>query len=135
MKRPRAAIILAAGQGVRMRSAIPKPLHHVGGRPMADWVVALAREAGCDRIAFVVGKDSEALRAYAGEALGPAAAVVQNPPLGTAHAVRAAEAALADFDGDAVVLFAADPLMRAETLQKAFAARTAGADLVVVGFE
>ena len=133
--RPKAAIILAAGQGVRMRSSLPKPLHAVGGRAMADWAVALVRDAGCEKIVFVVSKGSDALRAYADKELGPGSWVVQDPPLGTGHAVRAAEPALTGFDGDVVVLFADSPLIRTETVAQAFAARADGAEIVIVGFE
>jgi bifunctional UDP-N-acetylglucosamine pyrophosphorylase/glucosamine-1-phosphate N-acetyltransferase len=133
--RPRAAIILAAGQGVRMRSALPKPLHAVGGRAMAGWAIALARDAGCEQIVFVVPKTGDELRAYADKAVGAGAWVVQDPPLGTGHAVRAAETALAGFDGDVIVLAADSPLIRKETIERAFAARAAGADIVILGFE
>ena len=135
MNRLRAAIVLAAGQGVRMQSSLPKPLHMVGGRPMAEWAIALARDVGCEKVVFVLSKTSEALKAYAEKALGPGSSAVQDPPLGTGHAVRAAEGALAGFDGDAVVLFADSPLIRKETVERAFAAREAGAEIVVLGFE
>ena len=52
----RAAVILAAGKGTRMKSALPKVMHAVGGRPMMDWSVALAREVGCARIVAVLAR-------------------------------------------------------------------------------
>jgi bifunctional UDP-N-acetylglucosamine pyrophosphorylase/glucosamine-1-phosphate N-acetyltransferase len=57
-----AAVILAAGQGTRMRSAIPKPLHEIAGRPMIRYVVDAAREAGVDRVIVVVGHGGDAVR-------------------------------------------------------------------------
>ena len=56
--RARAAIILAAGQGTRMKSPLPKVMHAVGGRPMMDWSIALAREVGAERIVAVVPRPS-----------------------------------------------------------------------------
>lgn len=134
MSRSRAAIILAAGKGERMRSDLPKPLHKVGGRAMVDWAIALTRELGCDKIVLVVGAQGEALRAHGQAALGAGAVAVQDPPLGTGHATRAAESALTGFDGDLIVMFADSPLIRRETVEQMFAARAAGADVVVLGF-
>jgi len=58
----RAAIILAAGMGTRMKSSLPKVLHPVGGRPVIDWSIALAKSLGCDPIICVVSPDVEAVR-------------------------------------------------------------------------
>ena len=58
----RAAVILAAGQGTRMRSALPKVLHQVGGRPMVDWSVALAHAVGCERIIVVCSPSGQAVQ-------------------------------------------------------------------------
>lgn len=133
MTRPRAAIILAAGQGTRMRSTTPKVLHRVGGRAMLDWAIDAVQGVGCDRVIVVVGAHAPAVGAHcAGRGVETA---VQDPPQGTAHAVKAAEAALAGFDGDVIVTYADTPLVRTETLGALFEVRAGGAALAVLGFE
>jgi bifunctional UDP-N-acetylglucosamine pyrophosphorylase/glucosamine-1-phosphate N-acetyltransferase len=134
MSRTRAAIILAAGQGTRMKSDVPKVLHQVGGRPMLDWAVAAVRGARVSRIVVVVAKAAPALNAHVEKTLGTGAVAVQDPPLGTGHAVRAAEAALGDFDGDVVVLYGDGPLIEAARVEELFAARAAQGGIVVLGF-
>ena len=101
----RAAIILAAGQGTRMKSDLPKVLHKVGGRAMVDWSIELARNAGCEKIVVVISKTSNDLRQHITSRLGEDAIAVQDPPLGTGHAVQAAEPAMEGFEGDLVVLY------------------------------
>ena len=133
MSRARAAIILAAGQGTRMKSELPKVLHAVGGRPMLDWAIAAAAGAGVTRTMVVAGAHAPQVHAHAAKALGAEAVVIQDPPLGTAHAVRAAEAALKTFAGDVVISYADAPLVRAETLAAMFEAR--GQGLAVLAFE
>jgi bifunctional UDP-N-acetylglucosamine pyrophosphorylase/glucosamine-1-phosphate N-acetyltransferase len=130
----RAAVILAAGQGTRMRSPTPKVLHRVGGRTLLDRAIDAVEAAGCARIVVVVGAHAPEVGARAAARLGEGAAAVQDPPLGTGHAVRAAETALAGFEGDVVVTTADAPLLDAETLAPLFEARAGGADLVVLGF-
>ncbi|MCH8488700.1 MAG: bifunctional UDP-N-acetylglucosamine diphosphorylase/glucosamine-1-phosphate N-acetyltransferase GlmU [Oceanicaulis sp.] len=130
--RPRAAVILAAGQGTRMKSATAKPLHAVAGRAMLDWSLDLARSAGADRIVTIWGAHSPAVGDRA-EAAG-ALAVLQDPPLGTGHAGRQAEAALKGFEGDVIVLYADTPLIRPETVEAVFAALDEAA-VAVLGFE
>lgn len=133
MPRELAVVILAAGQGKRMLSDLPKVLHPVGGRPMLGWSLALARSAGAARTIVVVSPQGGAIGEYAGSE--GAETVVQDTPLGTGHAVRAAENALGDFDGDVLVLFADTPLVRPDTVREVLAARMDGAGLVVLGFE
>ncbi|NDC58459.1 MAG: bifunctional UDP-N-acetylglucosamine diphosphorylase/glucosamine-1-phosphate N-acetyltransferase GlmU, partial [Alphaproteobacteria bacterium] len=135
MSRQRAAVILAAGQGTRMKSRTPKVLHKVGGRAMLDWAIDSAERLGCARIVVVVGTHAPEVRAHAEARLGAGAIAVQDPPLGTGHAVRAAEAALAGFAGDVVVTYADAPLVRPETIAELFALREAGAGIAVLGFE
>ena len=135
MSRQRAAIILAAGQGTRMKSATPKVLHKVGGRAMVDWAIDAAEAQGCAKIIVVVGGHAPAVRAHVEARLGPDAVAVQDPPLGTGHAVLAAESALAGFTGDVVISIADAPLIRPETLSALFALREAGAGIAVLGFE
>jgi bifunctional UDP-N-acetylglucosamine pyrophosphorylase/glucosamine-1-phosphate N-acetyltransferase len=135
MARPRAAIILAAGQGTRMKSALPKMLHRVAGRPLIHWAMDLAGSLGSARTIAVIGPNGLELRAAVSEALGPDGIAVQDPPRGTADAVRAAEPALADFEGDAVVLYGDAPLIRAGTVEAMFALREEAGGLVALGFE
>ncbi|TGY89608.1 bifunctional UDP-N-acetylglucosamine diphosphorylase/glucosamine-1-phosphate N-acetyltransferase GlmU [Marinicauda algicola] len=133
MTKSRAAIILAAGQGTRMKSALAKPLHAVGGRAMLDWTLSLAGGAGVSETVVVWGALSPAVRERA-EAAG-ARTALQDPPQGTGHAVACAKEALAGFEGLAVVLYADTPLIRAETIESVFAALEAGASVAVLGFE
>ncbi len=131
----RAAVILAAGQGTRMRSPTPKVLHRIGGRTMLDRAIDATEAAGCARTVVVVGDHSPEVGAHVAGRLGDGAIAVQDPPLGTGHAVRAAEQTLAGFTGDLVVTYADAPLIDAATLEPLFAARGRGADLVVLGFQ
>ena len=131
----RAAIILAAGQGTRMKSALPKVLHKVGGRAMVDWSIELARQVGCEKIIVVVSKSSDDLRTHIVSQLGEDAIAVQDPPLGTGHAVQAAEAAMDGFSGDLVVLYGDTPLIPASAIEALFGEIEGGADVGVLGFE
>ena len=128
----RAAIILAAGKSTRMQSVRSKVLHHVGGRAMLDWVTDLARQAGAERIICVVGQDNQDVR-EAALALGLEIAI-QEPQLGTAHAVQCASDALEGFEGHIAVLYADTPLISLNTLNNVFDA-LAHKDLCVLGFE
>ena len=129
---PRAAIILAAGQGTRMKSPLPKVLHPVGGRAMLDHAIDAAEALGCERIVVVVGNHSPEVRAHVVKRLGEAAIAVQDPPIGTGHAVRAAETALAGFAGQVVITYGDVPLLQASDIEPVFAA---AAGVTVVGFE
>jgi bifunctional UDP-N-acetylglucosamine pyrophosphorylase/glucosamine-1-phosphate N-acetyltransferase len=127
------SIILAAGEGTRMRSAMPKVLHRVGGLPMVSHAVRAAAAAG--KVAVVVGPGHEAVAAEVATMAAGAMNFSQVERLGTGHAVMQAEAAFADATGNVIVLYADTPLVSAETV-KAIAERLdAGADVVVVGFE
>jgi bifunctional UDP-N-acetylglucosamine pyrophosphorylase / glucosamine-1-phosphate N-acetyltransferase len=131
----RAAVILAAGQGTRMKSPTPKVLHKVGGRAMLDWVIDVAEAMGCETIVVVIAKDAEAVAAHVTARLGAGAIAVQDPPLGTGHAVLAAQDALAGFRGDVVISYADGPSLTADDLEPLMRLRAAGADLAVLGFE
>ena len=133
--RPRAAVILAAGKGERMKSPTPKVLHQVGGRAMVDHAIDAALEMGCERLVVVVGAHAPAVRAHIAARLGEGALAVQDPPLGTAHAVLAAREALAGFAGEVIVTYADVPLLSAEAAALLFDLRAAGADIAVLGFE
>jgi len=131
----RAAVILAAGQGTRMKSERPKVLHEIGGRAMLDWSIALARQVGCERILVVCSVSGAAVQAHVRERLGSQSVIIQDPPSGTGHAVRCAESALAGFDGDVVVLYGDTPLIPAEAIEGLFAEIVGGASIGVLGFE
>ncbi|MEL6859597.1 MAG: bifunctional UDP-N-acetylglucosamine diphosphorylase/glucosamine-1-phosphate N-acetyltransferase GlmU [Pseudomonadota bacterium] len=131
----RAAIILAAGQGTRMRSALPKVLHGVGGRPMIDWSVALAHEVGCERIIVVCSPGGASVQEHVSSTLGPDAIAIQDPPLGTGHAVLAAQEALADFDGELVVLYGDTPLIPSQAVEDLFGELSGGAAVGALGFD
>jgi bifunctional UDP-N-acetylglucosamine pyrophosphorylase/glucosamine-1-phosphate N-acetyltransferase len=131
----RAAVILAAGQGTRMKSPTPKVLHKVAGRAMLDLAVDAAEELGCDRIVVVVGAHSPGVGEHVRKRLGEGAIAVQDPPLGTGHAVLAARDALADFSGDVVVTYADCPLLTAAAIEPLFDLHGTGADVAVLGFE
>ena len=129
---PRAAIILAAGQGTRMKSPLPKVLHPVGGRAMLDHAIDAAEALGCERIVVVVGAHSPEVREHVVKRLGEDAIAVQDPPLGTGHAVRAAEAVLGDFVGQVVITYGDVPLLTAADIEPVFAAHDG---VTVIGFE
>jgi bifunctional UDP-N-acetylglucosamine pyrophosphorylase/glucosamine-1-phosphate N-acetyltransferase len=131
----RAAVILAAGQGTRMRSPLPKVLHRVGGRTMLDHAIDSAQELGCSRIVVVAGSHSPSVIEAAAARLGRENVAIQDPPQGTGHAVQSAEQVLAGFTGDVVVTYADTPLLDARGVEPLFASRDSGADLAVLGFE
>jgi bifunctional UDP-N-acetylglucosamine pyrophosphorylase/glucosamine-1-phosphate N-acetyltransferase len=134
-KKQRAAVILAAGKGTRMKSALPKVMHAVGGRPMMDWSLALARSVGCARVVAVVHPTQDVLIAHLKAHHPDVTIAFQDPPQGTGHAVRCAEQALAGFDGELAVLYGDSPLVPAEVIEDLFAGVAGGAALGVLGFE
>ena len=128
------AIVLAAGEGTRMRSALPKALHLIGGRTLLAHVLTTAKQAGGGDIAVVVGPDHGAV-AQAAQALAPNAGIFeQTQRRGTAHAVLAARKAIARGADDILVMFADTPLVRPETLRELRAALRRGAAVAVLGF-
>ena len=131
----RAAVIMAAGAGTRMKSPLPKVLHKVGGRTLLERVIDTVEASGCEKIVVVVGKDSEAVRALVATRLGEGAIAIQDPPLGTGHAVLAARNALAGFQGDVLVTNGDCPLLQATDLHPLFKMRHDGVDLALLGFE
>ncbi len=129
------SIILAAGEGTRMRSAIPKVLHPVGGLPMVGHAVRLAQAAGSTRIAVVTGPGHEDVNATVRRLAPQARVFTQTERLGTGHAVRQAREAFATATGNVIVLYADTPLVTVATVGAIVAKLDAGADIVVVGFE
>jgi bifunctional UDP-N-acetylglucosamine pyrophosphorylase/glucosamine-1-phosphate N-acetyltransferase len=111
-----AAVILAAGQGTRMKSALPKVLHEIAGRPLVAWPVEQARALGCEMISVVVGHGSDAVRDKLGDS--DLQYAIQTEQLGTGHALLSAEASLSGFSGTVLLLCGDVPLLRQETLQQ-----------------
>jgi bifunctional UDP-N-acetylglucosamine pyrophosphorylase/glucosamine-1-phosphate N-acetyltransferase len=130
-----AVVILAAGKGTRMRSDFPKVLHPIAGAPMLHHAMRAALSLNPARLAVVVGPNAEAVAAAVHELAPDAAICEQAEQLGTGHAVRMAEAALADFTGDVFVLYSDTPFISAETLAAMTTARVGGAGLVALGFD
>ncbi|HZT47379.1 MAG TPA: bifunctional UDP-N-acetylglucosamine diphosphorylase/glucosamine-1-phosphate N-acetyltransferase GlmU [Hyphomicrobiaceae bacterium] len=132
--RPLLVVVLAAGKGVRMRSAIPKVLHAVAGRSMLGHVLATAQAAGADKLALVVAPGMEAVRAEAQRLARDIEVFEQATPEGTGHAVLSARQALERHQGDIVVLFADTPLVEPGTLGRLIAALDAGAHIAALAF-
>jgi bifunctional UDP-N-acetylglucosamine pyrophosphorylase/glucosamine-1-phosphate N-acetyltransferase len=121
--RPRVAVILAAGKGTRMKSALPKVLHRAAGRPLLQWVIDAARGAGCERILVVIGHGAERVREeIRGDDLGW---VLQAEQKGTGHALAQAEPEIPG-EANILVLSGDVPLVRVETLRRLAEAADAG---------
>lgn len=131
---PLAVIVLAAGQGTRMKSSLHKVLHPIAGRPMLLHLLGAVAELAPERQVVVVGAGREQVeKAVAGSGV---AIAVQAEQLGTGHAVAGARDALAGFSGDVLILYGDVPLVRPETM-RAMIDRLHGADApacVVLGF-
>jgi bifunctional UDP-N-acetylglucosamine pyrophosphorylase/glucosamine-1-phosphate N-acetyltransferase len=132
--RPFAAIILAAGKGTRMRSDVHKVLHPIAGRAMLDHLLGVLESLSPARKIVVLGSGREQVEGLVGSRGGEV--VVQESQLGTAHAVRQAEAPLAGFDGDVLILYGDTPLVEAETMSHMLERLNApdAPAVVVVGF-
>ncbi len=127
-----AAVILAAGKGTRMKSALHKVLHPIGGRPMLHHLLAELATLAPERQVVIVGDRADQI-----ENALPATRItiaVQSPQLGTAHAVLQAEQALAGFEGVVLILFADVPLITAASMQRLVRAVADGAGIAVLGF-
>jgi bifunctional UDP-N-acetylglucosamine pyrophosphorylase/glucosamine-1-phosphate N-acetyltransferase len=134
MSRPVAAVILAAGKGTRMKSDLHKVLHPIAGRPMIEHLLDSVEALGAERTVLVIGDKREQLeKALAGRGLLFA---VQEPQNGTAHAAEQAKTALADFDGDILLLSGDVPFIRPSTMQVMLDAlrREPAPAAVVLGF-
>ena len=131
---PFAAIILAAGKGTRMKSDTHKVLHKIAGRAMLEHLMASVDELGPERLAVVVGAGREQIEAAVGTR---AVTCLQEPQLGTGHAVQQAEGVLEGFGGDVLVLYGDVPFVQPATM-RAMLERLHAADspaAVVLGFE
>ncbi|WP_108051899.1 bifunctional UDP-N-acetylglucosamine diphosphorylase/glucosamine-1-phosphate N-acetyltransferase GlmU [Bosea sp. 124] len=129
------AILLAAGEGTRMKSGQPKVLHEVGGRSLLAHALAALAEAGADTVVVVVGPDRPEVAREAQALLPSVQIAVQTERRGTAHAALAARAALAAGYDDVIVAFADTPLLRPETFGALRVALAEGAAVVALGFE
>ncbi|MEW9856211.1 bifunctional UDP-N-acetylglucosamine diphosphorylase/glucosamine-1-phosphate N-acetyltransferase GlmU [Novosphingobium sp. M1R2S20] len=131
---PLAIVILAAGKGTRMKSDLHKVLHPIAGRPMLEHLLENAAQLSPERQVVVAGHGREQLEA----ALGARATIaLQEPQLGTGHAVLMAREALSGFHGDVLILYGDVPFVRAETM-RAMLERLHGVEdppVVVLGFE
>jgi bifunctional UDP-N-acetylglucosamine pyrophosphorylase/glucosamine-1-phosphate N-acetyltransferase len=116
---PLAVVIVAAGKGTRMKSSLVKVLHPLAGRPVITHVLDLALQLTPQQLITVVGHQAEAVRAVC-ESRG-AVCVLQEPQLGTGHAVAQAEPLLAEFAGDVLVLYGDVPLLQASTVRALWA--------------
>lgn len=129
------AIILAAGEGTRMKSRRPKVLHEVAGRSMLGHALAAVARAGADEVVVVIGPDRADVAAEVAAVLPAAGVVVQVERKGTAHAVLAAREAIAREHDDILVAFADTPLVRPETFAALRRALGDGAAVAALGFE
>lgn len=118
-----AAVILAAGQGTRMKSKLPKVLHPVGGRPLVQWSVQGAKSLGVDPVVLVIGRGADAVRQTVGDEVLYA---IQAERLGTGHATLQAKELLRGHSDAVLVLYGDMPTLRVETLQKMIALQTGG---------
>ncbi|RVD40980.1 bifunctional UDP-N-acetylglucosamine diphosphorylase/glucosamine-1-phosphate N-acetyltransferase GlmU [Mesorhizobium sp. M4B.F.Ca.ET.215.01.1.1] len=128
------SVILAAGEGTRMKSALPKVLHPIAGLPMVAHVVKAAEAAGSGDLALVIGHGADEMRKAAQKFAPNAETFVQEKRLGTAHAVLAARAAISKGYDDILVMFGDTPLIDPEALAVARQKLAEGAAVVVVGF-
>ncbi len=128
------AIVLAAGEGARMRTSKPKVLHEVAGRSLLAHVLAAVAEAGVASAAVVVGPGQDQVAAEATRILPSAATFTQHERRGTAHAVLAAKPALEKTFDDILIVYGDTPLIRPATLSSLRAPLAQGAAIAVLGF-
>lgn len=131
LNQPLACIILAAGQGTRMKSSLPKVMHKIAGLPMIQHVIHASQAAGADTIIPVIAPHMNDVRS----AVTPHDCATQIIARGTADAVKAAKNALSSFTGHILVLFGDTPLLKAESLRRMLAKQNeTHANIVVNGF-
>jgi bifunctional UDP-N-acetylglucosamine pyrophosphorylase/glucosamine-1-phosphate N-acetyltransferase len=134
MTRSSLTIVLAAGEGTRMRSSLPKVLHPVAGQPLLRHVLAASPQGPDTSLAVVIGPDHQAVADEARHIRPDAPTFVQRERLGTAHAVLAAREAIARGADDLLIAFGDTPLISAETFERLRAPLATGAALAVLGF-
>jgi UDP-N-acetylglucosamine pyrophosphorylase len=133
-QRPIAAVIMAAGQGKRMKDPTrAKVLYELNGKPMIHYVADLALELGTSPVVVIVGHQRQLVIDYLGKSHPMVACAVQAEQLGTGHAVMQAEPALKGFRGDVVVLSGDVPLLTKKTMEKLIVHhRTTGAAATIL---
>ncbi|KFG68478.1 bifunctional UDP-N-acetylglucosamine diphosphorylase/glucosamine-1-phosphate N-acetyltransferase GlmU [Microvirga sp. BSC39] len=129
------AIVLAAGEGTRMKSGKPKVLHQVANRSMLGHVLATLTQAGATSTAVVIGPDREDVAREVQKISGQARIFVQTDRLGTAHAVLSARESLAQPADDVIIAFGDTPLILPGTFTKLRAPLAEGTAVVAMGFE
>ncbi len=134
MSRSSLTIVLAAGEGTRMQSSLPKVLHPVAGQSLLAHVLGAAPKGDDARLAVVIGPDHKAVADEARRIRPDAASFIQRERLGTAHAVLAARDAFLGGADDLLVVFGDTPLISAETFSRLRAPLRSGAALAVLGF-
>lgn len=125
------AVVLAAGQGTRMKSDLPKVLHKIAGRPMVCHLLATVDALNAEKAVVVVGPGMDLVAG----AVAPHSVAVQHKQQGTGDAVKAAREELQGFKGSVLVLYGDTPLVKKETLEEMVRLRENGAAVVVLGFE
>ncbi|RCS24261.1 bifunctional UDP-N-acetylglucosamine diphosphorylase/glucosamine-1-phosphate N-acetyltransferase GlmU [Phyllobacterium salinisoli] len=128
------SIILAAGEGTRMKSALPKVLHQIAGMPLICHVAKAVRGTGDGDIALVVGRGADEVKAAVEKVSPGVSAYEQKERLGTAHAVLAAREAIARGYDDLLIVFGDTPLIEESALILARSRLAEGFDIVVMGF-
>ncbi len=128
------AIVLAAGEGTRMKSKLAKVLHLVGGLPMVAHVARAAAAAGGNDLALVVGRDAPDVEAAVRPFVSEVSVHVQSERLGTGHAVLAARAAIERGYDELLIMFGDTPLINSDALRLARSRLAEGASVVVMGF-
>ncbi|MEI6756419.1 MAG: UDP-N-acetylglucosamine pyrophosphorylase [Chlorobium sp.] len=129
-----AVIIMAAGKGTRMQSELPKVLHPANGRPLIEYVLDTASLLDPEKIVLIIGHQAELVKKAV--AAYPVTTALQEPQLGTGHAIMQAEANLGNFEGEVLILSGDAPLVKASTLQKLIAFhRSANATATVLTAE
>lgn len=128
------SIVLAAGEGTRMKSNLPKVLHQVAGLPLVSHVVKAVQGTGKSDVALVVGRGADEVRGAVEKVADAVSVFEQKERLGTAHAVLAAREAIERGYDDLLIVFGDTPLIEAHSLQAARNKLAEGADVVVIGF-
>lgn len=134
MDRSCLSIILAAGEGTRMKSSLPKVLHKIAGLPLVCHVVRQVQSIGKSDIAVVVGRGADEVSSAVKEFSKTANIYLQKERLGTAHAVLSARQMLGENYDDVLIVFGDTPLIEAKSLERARDELAHGADIVVMGF-
>lgn len=128
---PLSVVVLAAGRGTRMKNDRPKVLHELAGRTLIGHVLETAAALGPDRLVVVLGADMEPVAAEVARIAPAAAIVVQDPPMGTGHALQVASPALPS-SGTVLVLYGDTPLLTKRTLAELLDCRHGGDAAVAV---